>query len=74
MGYIGQPAHPEVRRVVEQAIQKIHAHGKPVGVYCADPEQLECYQQMGASFFLIAADTLLLKGAATALLEKFKSD
>ncbi|MGB1428527.1 MAG: HpcH/HpaI aldolase family protein [Cycloclasticus sp.] len=74
MGYIGQPGHPEVRRVVEQAIQKVHQHGKPVGVYCADPKQLACYQQMGASFFLIAADTLLLKGAATALLEKFKSD
>jgi len=74
MGYIGQPAHPEVRRVVEDAIQRIHALGKPVGVYCADPKQLASYQQMGASFFLIAADTLLLKGAANSLLGRFNSD
>jgi|TARA_R110002096_G_scaffold92144_11_gene208381 4-hydroxy-2-oxoheptanedioate aldolase len=73
MGYLGQPAHPEVCRVVEQAIQRIHALGKPVGVYCGDPAQTERYQQMGASFFLIAADTMLLKGAADALVNRFRA-
>jgi len=71
MGYLGQPGHPEVCRVVEQAIQRVHALGKPVGVYCGDPEQTVKYQEMGASFFLIAADTMLLKGAADNLLSRF---
>ncbi|MEO1888549.1 MAG: HpcH/HpaI aldolase/citrate lyase family protein [Cycloclasticus sp.] len=71
MGYIGQPAHPEVRRVVEGAIKRIEAIGKPVGVYCGDPEQVKAYQAMGASFFLIAADTMLLKQASTSLLSQF---
>jgi len=71
MGYIGQPGHPEVCKVVERSIKRVHELGKPVGVYCGDPEQTERYQQMGASFFLIAADTLLLKGAAALLLERF---
>lgn len=74
MGYIGQPGHPEVCKVVEQSIQRVHELGKPVGVYCGDPKQAERYQQMGASFFLIAADTLLLKGAADNLLERFNTD
>ena len=74
MGYIGQPGHPEVCKVVERSIQRVHELGKPVGVYCGDPEQTVRYQQMGASFFLIAADTLLLKGAAANLLERFNTD
>ena len=71
MGYIGQPAHPEVRGVVENAIQRIHAIGKPAGVYCSTPDQVQAYQKMGASFFLIGADTMLLKQAAQNLVEQF---
>ncbi|PCI70182.1 MAG: 2-keto-3-deoxy-L-rhamnonate aldolase [Piscirickettsiaceae bacterium] len=71
MGYIGQPAHPEVCKVVEDAIKRIHALGKPVGVYCGDPEQVKKYQSMGASFFLIGADTMLLKLAASKLVDQF---
>ena len=74
MGYIGQPGHPEVCKVVERSIQRVHELGKPVGVYCGDPEQAERYQQMGASFFLIGADTLLLKAAVGSLLDRFNSD
>ena len=72
MGYIGQPAHPEVQKVVEKAIKRVSEIGKPVGVYCADPEQLKNYQAMGASFFLIGADTLMLKLAANALVKRFE--
>jgi 4-hydroxy-2-oxoheptanedioate aldolase len=71
MGYIGQPAHPEVCRVVEDAIKRIHATGKPVGVYCGDPEQVKTYLDMGASFFLVGADTILLKRASESLLKSF---
>jgi 4-hydroxy-2-oxoheptanedioate aldolase len=42
-----------------------------VGVYCGDSEQVKAYQKMGASFFLIAADTMLLKQAAGGLLKAF---
>jgi len=73
MGYIGQPAHPEVCRVVEDAIQRVQSLGKPVGVYCADPAQAKCYQEMGASFFLIAADTILLRLAAINMVERFRT-
>ena len=71
MGYIGQPAHPDVCKVVEEAIQRIYALGKPVGVYCGDQEQVKKYQSMGASFFLIGADTMLLKLAASTLVGQF---
>lgn len=72
LGYIGQPAHPEVRKIVEESIQRIRAIGKPAGVYCSTPEQVKSYQEMGASFFLIGADTMLLKQAATSLVNQFK--
>ena len=71
MGYIGQPGHPEVRQVVEDSIQRIQTLGKPVGVYCGDPKQVKVYQSMGASFFLIGADTMLLRSAASTLVSQF---
>jgi len=72
MGFPGQPAHPDVCKVVERSIKRVSELGKPVGVYCGDPEQAKRYQAMGASFFLIGADTMLLKGAAEALVERFR--
>ena len=73
LGYLGQPSHPEVCRVVEQAIEKVHALGKPVGVFCGDPLQAQRYRKLGASFFLIGADTMLLRTAADHLVGRFRA-
>lgn len=73
LGYFGQPGHPEVSRVVEDALSRIRAVDKPAGVYCADPIIAARYRELGASFFLIAADTILLRTAADAQVARFRS-
>jgi 4-hydroxy-2-oxoheptanedioate aldolase len=73
LGYLGQHSHPEVCLVVEQAIEKVHSLGKPVGVFCGDPLQAQRYRKLGASFFLIGADTMLLRTAADHLVGRFSA-
>ena len=72
LGYFGQPEHPEVNRVVELALSRIRAAGKPAGVYCSNPAIAARYRELGASFFLIAADTILLRTAADAQVARFR--
>jgi 4-hydroxy-2-oxoheptanedioate aldolase len=73
MGHLGQPMHADVRAAVQQALPRIRAAGKAAGVYCADPDIAADYAALGASFFLIAADAILLRTAAAAALGRFAS-
>ncbi|ANX05132.1 2-keto-3-deoxy-L-rhamnonate aldolase [Immundisolibacter cernigliae] len=73
LGHLGQPMHADVRAAVEQALPRIRAAGKAAGVYCADPDIAAGYGALGASFFLIAADAILLRTAAAAALGRFAS-
>jgi len=73
LGHLGQPMHADVRAAIEQALPRIRATGKAAGVYCADPDIAASYAALGASFFLIAADAILLRTAAAAALGRFAS-
>ncbi|WP_448508914.1 HpcH/HpaI aldolase family protein [Immundisolibacter sp.] len=71
LGHLGEPMHAQVRAAVEQALPRIRAAGKAAGVYCAEPDLASNYAALGASFFLIAADAILLRTAAAAALGRF---
>ncbi len=71
MGYLGQPAHPAVRAVIEQAIGTILAAGKAPGILCTDESLAAHYTQLGARFVAIGVETTLLSQAARALLARF---
>lgn len=73
MGHLGEPMHADVRAAIEQALPRIPAAGKAAGVYCADPDVAAGYAAQGASFFLVAADAVLLRTAAAAALGRFAS-
>ncbi len=73
MGYLGQPGHPEVKAAVESALRRISAAGKGAGVFSADPAAAAAYREFGASFLLVGVDALLLRNAAVALADRFKS-
>ena len=60
---------PEGAQKIAKAIGKIVAatlkHGKAAGIFCGRPEDVGRWAEMGASFFILASDTMFL-GAATA--------
>ena len=72
LGYLGQPGHPVVVEAVEQALTKIAASGKAAGVFCGDPAQAARYRELGASFMLIGADSIMLRNAAQAQVARFR--
>ncbi|HMN28837.1 MAG TPA: aldolase/citrate lyase family protein, partial [Caldilineaceae bacterium] len=63
MGYIGQPYHPAVQQVVQEAITQIAAAGRVAGTLGADA-QLERYLELGARFFLVNYDGWIKAGAS----------
>ena len=74
MGFLGQPAHPQVRSAIENAIVRILQTGKSPGILCADVALAHHYMALGAQFVAVGVDTSLLVRASAALAAQFKSD
>ncbi|MBT9499929.1 MAG: 4-hydroxy-2-oxoheptanedioate aldolase [Burkholderiaceae bacterium] len=72
MGYLGQPNHPEVQRVLLDGITAVRAAGKAPGILATDPKQAQQYLDAGALFVAVGVDTSLLVRAATDLVRQFK--
>jgi 4-hydroxy-2-oxoheptanedioate aldolase len=73
LGYPGQPAHPEVRRQIENAIAVASQSGDIVGVNAFDYDTARHYESVGARLLLIGADVTLLASGSRALLERYRS-
>ena len=73
LGYPGQPHHPDVVKVVGQAIKDIRAAGKPAGVLVVDPDILKFYVDCGASFIGVGSDCGVLAKGVQRLYENFAS-
>lgn len=71
MGYLGQPAHPEVRAAIDRAIQRIRACGKAPGILTVDESLARHYLEQGAVFVAVGIDTGLLARAASTLAASF---
>jgi 4-hydroxy-2-oxoheptanedioate aldolase len=72
LGYPGEPAHPEVMKVVEAAIGRIGAAGKPAGFLTANEEIARQVLGWGAVFVAVGIDLTMLMQGATALAGRFK--
>lgn len=72
MGYRGQPAHPEVVKIILKGIATVRAAGKAAGVLMGDPKMAQMYLEAGAQFVAVGVDTTLLVRAATDLAASFK--
>lgn len=72
LGYRGQPAHPEVQRVIEDAIATVRKTGKAVGILSADETLARRYLELGCTFVAVGVDTSLLARAVDTLARKFK--
>lgn len=62
MGYLGQPAHPEVQAVVDRAIKKVITAGRCAGATTSD-ENVEHYLDLGARFLYVSSLGWLAAGA-----------
>ncbi|MFV0473128.1 MAG: HpcH/HpaI aldolase family protein [Pikeienuella sp.] len=73
LGHIGQPAHPDVKKVILDGIARARKAGKAAGVMTLDDALIEAYRDAGANFLSIGLDTNLLAKAADALAKKWVS-
>ena len=71
MGYLGQPGHPEVQAVIEDAIARIQKHGKAAGILIGDLALTKRYVELGATFVAIGNDVTLFANAARKLLDDY---
>ncbi len=72
MGHLGDPAHPEVLPVIEDAIHRINRAGKPPGILTFDEPLIQRYTELGCRFIAVGADVILLARAVRTLAQRFK--
>ncbi|HTY65059.1 MAG TPA: aldolase/citrate lyase family protein [Alphaproteobacteria bacterium] len=73
MGHIGELAHPEVQKAIEDAGRRLKALGKPAGILTLNEDEARRYISWGYTFVAVGADVGLLARSADALAKKFKS-
>ena len=72
LGHRGQPAHAEVRKVIEASIAAIRAAGKAAGILAVDETLARHYLELGCSFVAVGIDATLLAKATDSLAAKYK--
>ena len=72
MGHIGNPRHPDVLAAIEDAIARIRACGKQVGILTGDEALARHYIALGCTFTAVGSDVGILARGAESLAAKFK--
>jgi 4-hydroxy-2-oxoheptanedioate aldolase len=72
LGHLGEPSHPDMLAIIEDAIRRIAAAGKAPGILTTDEALARRQIEIGCSFIAVGVDTLLLVKAADELARKFK--
>lgn len=73
MGYLGQPSHPEVIKVIAETLASIRASGKAAGILCTDESLTREYMRQGATLVAVGVDTTVLSNAAKALAQRYRT-
>jgi 4-hydroxy-2-oxoheptanedioate aldolase len=73
LGHLGEPRHPEVRIVIEDACRRARAVGKAIGILAPVEEDAAAWFAMGFAFVAVGSDLLSLRKAADALAERFRT-
>ncbi|GBU09504.1 2-keto-3-deoxy-L-rhamnonate aldolase [Gammaproteobacteria bacterium] len=74
MGHLGDLNHPEVQAVIAEILPKIKASGRAAGIFSTNFNTSQVYEQLGASFLAVGADTLLLRLAAVNLANEYQQN
>lgn len=73
LGYLGQTSHPDVRKIIEEAIARIRAGGKAPGVLTAIEEEARAYIDAGCLFTAVGSDAGLLARGSEKIARTFKA-
>ncbi|TPL00765.1 MULTISPECIES: aldolase/citrate lyase family protein [unclassified Mesorhizobium] len=73
LGYLGQPTHPEVIKIIDEMIPCIKNAGIAPGFVTGDPELAQHYIDLGCLFVAVGSDTALLTKGADQLAAKFRN-
>ena len=74
MGYLGQPSHPEVVKLVKECIRKIVKAGKFAGFLTGSKELIQAYSDAGASMCGVGLDSLILAKGTQSLAASYKKE
>ncbi len=74
MGLLGQPGHPDVKKVVKECFEKITKSGKIAAILTSSEALIEEYKNQGATVIAVGLDTIILAQATKALAEKYKPE
>ena len=72
LGYLGQPAHPEVVKIIDDMIPRIKNAGIAPGILTGDAELAQHYIDLGCLFAAVGSDIGLLARGADQLAAKFR--
>ncbi|MDU5190467.1 MAG: aldolase/citrate lyase family protein, partial [Mixta calida] len=72
LGYLGQPAHPEVLKVIQHIFARAKAAGKPSGILAPVEADARRYLEWGATFVAVGSDLGVFRSATQALCDRFK--
>jgi 4-hydroxy-2-oxoheptanedioate aldolase len=71
-GYAGEPLHPQMLPVLEDAVRRIRAAGKPPGILTTSEEFARTAIGWGTLFTAVGSDLPLLLNGATGLATRFR--
>jgi 2-keto-3-deoxy-L-rhamnonate aldolase RhmA len=71
-GHVGNPQHPEMQKVLEDAVTRLKKVGKPAGILTGNEEEARRYIGWGYTFVAVGADVGLLARGADTLAKTFK--
>jgi 4-hydroxy-2-oxoheptanedioate aldolase len=72
LGHVGNPAHPEPQKAMQDAVTRLKKLGKPAGILTGNDEEIRRYISWGYTFVAVGSDIGLLRTADT-LAKKYKS-
>lgn len=73
LGHIGNPGHPEVRAVIEDAFKRIKATGKASGFLSANHDDCKWVLRLGANFVAVGSDIQMITMSARSAAANFHS-
>ena len=72
LGHAGEPGHPKMKPIIEDAIRRIRACGKPAGILTPDNAFAARCIELGTTFTAVGVDAAILARATEALAAQFR--